>query len=140
MRKDLIKSTAGLLVIGIIILATFLYGSKQRQDQVRRDQDAKTAQEQKASPAVSTSTGTTDQAPSGGTAAVHAPVANELQNPATAAVTKPQAPVVATQPKTTPQTGAGSGLVAVLGLATIAALYQRHASAPSRLRAAALRV
>lgn len=142
MRKDLIKSTVGLLVIGVIILATFLYGNKQRQDQVRRDQDAKTAQEQSAP--VATSTGSTDQAPGGGTPAVHQPVANnDLQNPATAALSTPDStpaptPAAVPAPSTTPQTGASNGLASILGIMAIIALSARYLGARSRLRAAAL--
>ena len=142
MRKDLIKSTVGLLVIGLIILATFLYGNKQRQDQVLRDQDAKTAQEQPAP--VAANTGSTDQAPSGGTAAVHQPVANnDLQNPATAALNTPTpsptpTPAAVRTPATTPQTGASDGIASVLGLVAIIALSGRYLGARSRLRAAVL--
>ncbi len=43
MNKDLIKTGGAILLIAIIVVATFLYGNNQRQEQVRKDQAAKQA-------------------------------------------------------------------------------------------------
>lgn len=44
----MVKTVGAIVVIGIIVVATFLYGNQQRQLQVRRDQDVRRQQEQKA--------------------------------------------------------------------------------------------
>jgi pyruvate/2-oxoglutarate dehydrogenase complex dihydrolipoamide acyltransferase (E2) component len=38
--KDVLKTVGAVLIIGGIVVATFLYGNKQRQEQLRRDQQA----------------------------------------------------------------------------------------------------
>ncbi|HSH31742.1 MAG TPA: hypothetical protein VK963_03710, partial [Candidatus Saccharimonadales bacterium] len=45
--KDVLKTAGAILLIGIIVVATFLYGNAQRQEQVRRDQEAQQQQEQR---------------------------------------------------------------------------------------------
>jgi predicted lipid-binding transport protein (Tim44 family) len=49
MKRDTLKTIAGLIIIGLIVVVTFLYGNAQRQSQNRKDQAAKQAQQQKAS-------------------------------------------------------------------------------------------
>lgn len=46
--SDLLKTIGAILVIGGIVVATFLYGNRQRQEQVRRDQQIRQEQEKKA--------------------------------------------------------------------------------------------
>ena len=46
MNRDILKTIFGIFVIGLIVVATFLYGNKQRQDQLRKDNEAKQAQTQ----------------------------------------------------------------------------------------------
>jgi uncharacterized protein HemX len=48
LNKDLIKTGGAVLLIAVIVVATFLYGNSQRQEQVRKDQAAKQEQERKA--------------------------------------------------------------------------------------------
>lgn len=45
MSRDLLKTIGGLALIAAIVVATFLYGNKQRQEQVRRDQEIKQQQQ-----------------------------------------------------------------------------------------------
>lgn len=45
---DIIKTVGSVLIIGGIIVATFLYGNRQRVEQARRDADIKKQQEEKA--------------------------------------------------------------------------------------------
>lgn len=37
MRKDLVKTVAGLIVVGLVVVATFLYGNHQNQQQMQHD-------------------------------------------------------------------------------------------------------
>lgn len=46
MNRDLLKTAGGIIIIGAIIVATFLYGNQQRQEQVRRDQEVEQQQDQ----------------------------------------------------------------------------------------------
>lgn len=46
--SDLVKTVGAILIIAIIVVATFLYGNHQRQEQVRKDQAAKQEQQRKA--------------------------------------------------------------------------------------------
>jgi hypothetical protein len=170
MQRDMLKTIAGMVIIGLIVVATFLYGNKQRQDQVRKDEAAKVAQQTPApapvaatapaptpapAPAASTSTGSTNQAPSGATAAVTKPAANTLQNSAEKGTTTAPAPaptptpvvatpkpvgVVTTTPTPTsiPDTGGSSWLVLV-PVAGIVGLYQVQRTSKQRLRAVAIK-
>lgn len=57
MKRDTLKTLAGLIVIGGIVVATFLYGNSQRQQQQARDQEAKKQQAaQSPTPAVAANT------------------------------------------------------------------------------------
>jgi hypothetical protein len=147
MSRDLVKTVVGLVLIGLIMVATFLYGNKQRQDQLRSDQEAKQAQTRSSStPQISSPASTsTDQAPSGGTAAVVKPTVNDLQSGANATSGLPegfaqsasQTPV--TPERTTiPQTGPAGMLLMALPLSLIAALSTVLRGSKSRLRAAVL--
>jgi hypothetical protein len=48
MKRDTLKTLAGLIIIGGIVVATFLYGNSQRQAQLKHDQDVKKQQAAKA--------------------------------------------------------------------------------------------
>lgn len=37
-NKDVLKTVGGLLLIGVVVVATFLYGNQQRQEQMRQEQ------------------------------------------------------------------------------------------------------
>ncbi len=55
--RDSVKTAIGLLIIGGIVVATFLYGNSQRQSQLRHDQELQNQQTKatSASPSVSAS-------------------------------------------------------------------------------------
>lgn len=92
-NQDLVKTIGAIALIGIIVVATFLYGNKQRQEQVRQDQAAKQEQERKADEQAKQST----QQP--------APATN---NQATSA-TPGQSTATTQTPTTTPATGGEIG-------------------------------
>ena len=60
MKRDTLKTIAGLVIIGLIVVVTFLYGNAQRQSQQRHDQAAKT--QQAAKPKVATKSTPASQA------------------------------------------------------------------------------
>jgi len=128
MKRDTIKTIAGLVIIGGIVVATFLYGNAQRQAQLAHDQDVKKQQEVKAqeqakvaSPSVAPATGTT----SSNTAPVKTPASNTIQGSTTA--TTGGTGTVAGAASTTPTTGGtaaplpetGPGLAGMLGVTSI---------------------
>ncbi len=47
LNRDFLKTLGGILIIGAIVVATFLYGNQQRQDQIRKEQQAKEQADQK---------------------------------------------------------------------------------------------
>ena len=125
MKRDTIKTIAGLVIIGGIVVATFLYGNAQRQAQLAHDQDVKKQQEAKAqeqakvaSPSVAPATGTT----SSNTAPVKTPASNTIQG-STAATGGTVAGATSTTPTTggtaTPLPNTGPGTAGMLGLSAI---------------------
>jgi len=143
--RDTVKTLAGLVIIAVIVVATFLYGNAQRQAQLKHDQQiklqqAKTTTSQqvaKASPAASAKAAATPDATPGptpvpNTAPVETPQSNSIQGGSTP-TPKPSpssspAPVVAssgggasgtasTPAKPLPQTGSSWG--GLLGVAAI---------------------
>ena len=127
MKRDTIKTIAGLVIIGGIVVAKFLYGNAQRQAQLAHDQDVKKQQEAKAqeqakvaSPSVAPATGTT----SSNTAPVKTPASNTIQG-STAATggTGTVAGAASTTPTTggtaTPLPDTGPGTAGMLGLSAI---------------------
>jgi cobalamin biosynthesis Mg chelatase CobN len=141
MKRDTVKTLAGLLIIGIIVVATFLYGNAQRQSQLRRDEDAKKQQQAKANdqakkvqpsaaaaPSTSAAASSSNKTAAHNTAPVQSPAANGIQGNGGAA---PKPGQVASAATTTPATGAGAGaalpetgspVVGVVGVAAMAAM------------------
>jgi hypothetical protein len=134
MNRDTVKTLAGLLVIGAIVVATFLYGNAQRQSQLKHDQNVKNQQASSLAQAPSTPDHTASAAPAGtntpqatasskpagsnGTAAVTTPAQNTLQGgktttPSVSPTPKPSAspsPTAKPAPTATPaQTGQVAG-------------------------------
>ncbi|MDB5178920.1 MAG: hypothetical protein JWN01_863 [Patescibacteria group bacterium] len=110
MKGDTAKTLVGLVIIGLIVVATFIYGNAQRQAQLRHDQDvkkqqdAKVTQSTKKSPSVQprvSSTPPKQQANGTATAPVQTPASNTLQG-------NGQTPA----PTSTPVTGGTGGQVA----------------------------
>ena len=138
MRSDTIKTVAGLVIIGGIVVATFLYGNSQRQAQLAHDQQIKKQQEAKAqaqaqTAAPSASPSATNQVAAGNgstsTAPVKSPASSNIQGSATAtpgAVAGATAP--APTPATTPATGgtdlpaAGPEMAGMLGVGSISVM------------------
>lgn len=44
LNRDFLKTLGGILVIGAIVVATFLYGNRQRQEQIKKEELAKQEQ------------------------------------------------------------------------------------------------
>lgn len=128
MNRDGVKTIIGLLVIGLIIVATFLYGNHQRQAQLRHDQDVK--KQSGVTQATPQATPTTNKSASS-QASVPSPSANPLQGQgstsSTSTVKSPQTGGTAiVTPATTPKTGAGEmAPIALVGLALAGIYYRR---------------
>jgi hypothetical protein len=131
-KRDTLKTIAGLFIIALIVVATFMYGNAQRQAQLKRDQNnQKQAVRQTPSPTVSAKP--SDKPGTSGTAAVGSPSPNAIQGGAkqTPAVQTTQGPsdgqvAGTTQTHTMPETGPGqSGMLAAVMLAGAVALWQR---------------
>jgi cytoskeletal protein RodZ len=119
MKRDTLKTLAGLLIIGVIVVATFMYGNAQRQAQIKRDEAAKKQQQAKANndkALASASPSPTTQPTTGGTAAVQSPSSNNVQGgtqvtPTPSSSTKPPENgqvAGATAPTATPTQSAAS--------------------------------
>jgi LPXTG-motif cell wall-anchored protein len=152
MNRDTVKTLAGLLVIGMIVVATFLYGNAQRQSQLKHDQNVKNQQASTlkpgtaspsssatSSPAPSSPKATTSNNPSTNTAPVQSVTSNTLQGskpktagkPSPTSTPKPSPSGQVAGAATTPTTGGtgsslpqtGSPALGGLGLAAIAVMW-----------------
>lgn len=134
MKRDTVKTLAGLIIIGGIVVATFLYGNSQRQAQLKHDQDVKKQQEAKtqeqAKAAQPSSTATSGA--QANTAPVSSPTSNSIQGstaqsptPKTTATPTPAA-VSTTVPVTggsgSPLPDTGPEMAGMLGLGSITAM------------------
>jgi hypothetical protein len=122
MTSDVLKTIAGLVVIALIVVATFMYGNAQREAQQKRDQAAKVT----ASPSPSgagqvgvTSTPTPKPATTPATAAVATPSSNAIQGGQVAGTTTGRVGAGAAMPETGGELAAGLAAGA-MGLAFIA--------------------
>lgn len=106
MTRDTVKTLAGLIIIGGIVVATFLYGNAQRQAQLSHDQEVKKQQEAKVAAATTSPTASV-QAPAAAkannTAPVTSPASNAIQGSSTAS------PTPAASPSPTPAAGSVAG-------------------------------
>ncbi len=149
MTRDTVKTLAGLVLIGIIVLATFVYGNSQRQAQLRHDQDVKqqqakagaTVTAKPSTSAVPAATVAASSKPSANTAPVNTPTANTIQGSGAAKASpsvtptpsaSPSAGQVAGSAAVTPTTGGttaaapmpetGSPLIGMIGFSVVAAM------------------
>ena len=129
-NRDGVKTVIGLLIIGLIIVATFLYGNHQRQAQLRHDEDLKRQQQLtlQVTPQVSTPKASTSPVVSSKSQpAVATPSANVIQGQGaktTPSVTPTPGKSVA-DTSTTPKTGPGEWSVALLALIGAGVYYRR---------------
>lgn len=119
MKRDTVKTLAGLVVIAVIVIATFIYGNSQRQAQVKQDnnvkqQDAKASAtpDKSASPLAAADSPTpkpaTTPTPAGtsaNTAPVESPKSNNLQGGSASTPT----PSPSKSPTPSPSSGAVAG-------------------------------
>ena len=125
MKRDTLKTIIGLVIIGLIVVVTFLYGNAQRQSQNRRDQAAKQAQQQKQAAQAKKST------PASQAAQPQAqPKAAPAATPATPATTPKTAtaavPDTGGTNSTMPDTGAGESALIPVSLLALGLFYLRH--------------
>lgn len=135
MKRDTLKTIFGLVIIGLIVVVTFLYGNAQRQAQLRHDQDVKRQQQTQAkTPAVQpTATATSQPKTAAPTATPAAPTAT----PAAPSTKPPVAPTAApaagaTNTTKIPDTGASENAlipITLLGLAVYGLRRSRRALA-----------
>jgi len=128
MKRDTVKTLVGLVIIGGIVVATFLYGNSQRQAQLAHDQDVKKQQavnsqaaanvsptasvapSQTATPTPAPAASTNQQVASN-TAPVKSPTSNSLQGSGsgtslgTATASPAVVPVTGAETSGLPQTG-----------------------------------
>lgn len=129
MNRDGIKTIIGLLVIGLIIVATFLYGNHQRQAQLRHDEDLKRQQtaSQTAPQTAPQATTTPVMSKTSPQASVPSSTPNPIQGQGNA-VTAPQTggSALSTATTTTPRTGADAMVpIALLALIISGVYYVR---------------
>src|SRR5258708_4814973 len=100
MKRDTVKTLAGLLVIAVIVVATFMYGNAQRQSQLKHDQDVKRQQDAKSAEQARKAQPVASQAPasSGKQASNTAPVQSPTSNSIQGSAAKTTAPAVTTKP------------------------------------------
>ena len=135
MRRDLLKTIAGLIIIGVIVVATFLYGNSQRQAQLSHDQQIKKQQEAKAqaqAKAAAPSVAPTAPVATGNatsTGPVKSPAASTVQGSATATPGAVAGAAVSTQtPAVTPAAGgsdlpaAGPEMAGIVGVGSISVM------------------
>jgi hypothetical protein len=118
--RDLIKTIVAVLIIGGIIVATFLYGNRQRQDQVRRDEEIARQQEERAQPETEQNQAATQATPPPAQPQTQSQTPSPTPAPASQpAATPPPAPQVATA---IPDTG--SELLFVIPAGLMFGLYR----------------
>ncbi len=134
-NRDGVKTVIGLLIIGLIIVATFLYGNHQRQAQLRHDEDLKRQQQltlqvtpqASSTPQVTPKASTSPVVSSKPQPAVATPSANVIQGQGVkttpSATSTPTKSVADTS--TTPKTGPGEWSVALLALIGAGVYYRR---------------
>jgi hypothetical protein len=133
-KSENAKTIIGLIVIGIIVVATFLYGNSQRQQQLRNQDDAKHQQTARVTPSVATSGPT----PGGASTSVHntapvaTPSANTIQGGASGTkgtVATTSTPAASTLPisatSSIPETGASTSALLGVSFMVVAIAYWR---------------
>jgi hypothetical protein len=152
MKRDTVKTLAGLLVIAVIVVATFVYGNSQRQAQLKHDQEVKNqevASNRTAMPSSSpqaTASTAPSKSPQSNTAPVSTPQSNSIQGGRTATpssspkasatpaptATPSSSPIAsASEPKTggsdpLPQTGASLGDLTGVAAIIFAVVWLRY--------------
>jgi len=122
MKRDTVKTIIGLVIIGLIVVATFLYGNAQRQAQLKHDQAVKQQQDAKGGPSKSASTTAPNQQQATNTTPVQSPGANTLQGGNKPAPTPPavaKTPAAGGTGASAPLPNTGSPLPGLIGMAAI---------------------
>jgi cytoskeletal protein RodZ len=139
MSRDTLKTLAGMVIIALIVVGTFMYGKAQRDAQLKRDQTVKeqTASTATVSPSTSASTQPSVK-PSATPTATPTPKATATPAPTPkATVTPTPTPAVAGAVTTMPETGAPvAPLLAggAMGLSYLGYLRSRKAAAVAQRR------
>ncbi|HSX48487.1 MAG TPA: hypothetical protein VLF41_03245 [Candidatus Nanoarchaeia archaeon] len=128
--RDFLKTIGAIVIIGLIVVATFLYGNKQRQEQLRRDQQATQQSADNTKVTVDNTTNNTVVKPENSSPTNPAPAAS----PST---TNKNVGGGTISPSQTPDTG--GEVYFLIPVALITGLYQVHKHSKKNLRAAAIR-
>jgi hypothetical protein len=147
MNRDALTTIGGLVLVGIVVVATFLYGNQQRQAQLRHNQTAQRQAQQSAKPQPAAKTPAS---------ASSSPVASSqqpaVQKPSSSNQSTLQGGSTAPTPAATndgsaqteiPKTGS-SGILYIIGATLMVLLYRTHrqsrlAVVRASLKAAGLR-
>ena len=122
MNRDVLTTIGGLVLVGVIVVATFLYGNQQRQSQLRHNQTAARQSQPAAKTPTATSSSPTATSQQPG---VEKPSSNNQTTLQGGSTTQPVVPSSGSTPAETPKTG-GSGVLYVIGATLIVMLYRMH--------------
>lgn len=131
MKKDVLTTIGGLVLVGLVVVATFLYGSQQRQNQAKHDEQLKQQQQ-----TAQQSTDEHHDADKPQQPAVNKPQADQSNLQGGKPATAP-APVPAGSTQT-PKTG--GEVLFIIPAAAMVAMYRRQRRSQRELRQALLTV
>ena len=114
MNRDAAKTLAGLAIIGVIVVATFLYGNAQRQAQLKKDEGKAGEQVAKVSPTVAAKV-TVSPSASPRVSPTPTPRPTASVTPVPAITHGPVAGASAAMPATGPELVWAAGLAAMVG-------------------------
>jgi cytoskeletal protein RodZ len=148
MNRDVLTTVGGLVLVGIVVVATFLYGNEQRQAQLRRDQTAQRQSQQQSknqstpkASSVSTSSGSSNTATATSSQpAVQKPSSSNqttLQGGSPSSTASSPVPSSGSGPAETPRTGSSS-ILYVFGATLMVVLYQVYRRSRTAVAQAAL--
>lgn len=126
--REFLKTIGAIVIIGLIVVATFLYGNKQRQEQLRRDQQATQQNSDNTKVTVDNSSNNTVVKPENANQPAPAPAP---------AASNTNVGGGSISPSQTPQTG--GEVYFLIPVALITGLYHINKSSKKNLRAAAIR-
>ncbi len=142
MKSENVKTVIGLIVISLIVVATFLYGNSQRQAQLKTQDDTKHQQATQTTAASAAPTPDGASITTNNTAPVASPSANTIQGGSTTANgTAAGAPAASPKPQAVagtaiPDTGSSTSALLGMSMMLVALAYWRSGR---RILGAALR-
>jgi hypothetical protein len=134
MNRDVLTTVGGLVLVGVVVVATFLYGNEQRQAQLRHDQTAqRQAQQQQSKNQSAAKTPSTSTNNGGATASSQQPAVQSpgssnqtaLQGGSSSSTASSPVPSAGPAPSETPRTGSSS-ILYVIGATLMLVFYRVH--------------